>query len=86
LGRGALAFIAYFGDQQPDGWVYQEQIFEGLAEHKIGRENSSELLDQLTRTKILQEQSQEGQLSFRIAVPLLRKRFMRQNLYWKYFR
>jgi class 3 adenylate cyclase len=86
LGRGTLAFIAHFGSQQPDGWVYQEQIFEGLSAHKIRRENCSEVLDQLTRTKILEEQSQGGQLNFRIAIPLLRKRFVRQNLYWKYFR
>jgi serine/threonine protein kinase len=86
LGKGTLALIAKLGDEQPEGWVLEEQIFARLAEHKIPREKAAFLLSQLARTKILEEQSQKGALRYRLSIPLLRKRFVRQNLYLKFFR
>jgi hypothetical protein len=86
LGKGTLALIAKLGDEQPEGWVLEEQIFARLVEHKIPREKAAFLLSQLARTKILEEQSQKGALRYRLSIPLLRKRFVRQNLYLKFFR
>jgi hypothetical protein len=85
LGKGALAFIAHHGGQQPGGWVDQQQVLKALSEQKIPPQKCSDLLDQLTRTKILEERNRGGQLCYRIVIPLLQKRFVRQNLFWKYF-
>jgi serine/threonine protein kinase len=86
LGKGALALIAKIGDEQPEGWVLDDQVFSKLVEHKIPREKAAFLLSQLARTKILEEDSREGSLRYRLSIPLLRKRFVRQNLYLKFFR
>jgi hypothetical protein len=86
LGKGTLALIAKLGDEQPEGWVREDQIFKRLVEHKISREKAAFLLSQLARTKILEEESREGALRYRLSIPLLRKRFVRQNLYLKLFR
>lgn len=86
LGKGLLALVAHFGHEQQEGWVYGEQIFEALIRYKIPLEKTASLLSQLTRTKILEESSKDGKLRYRMAIPLLRKRFVRQNLYLKYFR
>ena len=63
-----------------------DQVFNTLAAHNIAEEKSASLLSQLVRTKILEEISAGGEMRYRITVPLLRKRFVRQNLYLKYFR
>src|SRR5581483_9196640 len=87
LGKGALALIAKIGDEQPDGWVLEDQIFSKLKEHKFPLDKATLLLAQLARTKILEEgESQEGTLRYRVTIPLLRKRFVEQNLYKKIFR
>jgi hypothetical protein len=86
LGKGTLALIAKLGHEQPQGWVYEEQVVTGLSGHNVHVEKAAALLSQLTRTKILEESARDGRLSYRMAIPLLRKRFVRQNLYLKYFR
>jgi serine/threonine protein kinase len=87
LGSGTLALIAEMGDDPSDGWILEDQIFRRLKEHKIPLEKASLLLAQLARTKILEEgKSPQGTLRYRIAIPLLRKRFVEQNLYKKIFR
>jgi hypothetical protein len=86
LGKGLLALVARFGHEQQEGWVNEEQIFNELSKYKIPIEKTASLLSQLTRTKILEEMSENGKLRYRMSVPLLRKRFVRQNLYLKYFR
>jgi hypothetical protein len=86
LGQGTLALIAKVAEDQPERWVSEGSIFEKLTEHKIPVEKAALLLAQLARTKILEEQSQAGTLRYRIAVPLLEKRFVQQNLYLKFFR
>ena len=86
LGKGTLALIAKRGQEQPDRWVYEEQIIESLLGHKIPVEKTASLLSQLTRTKILEECNREGKLCYRMTVPLLHNRFVQQNLYLKSFR
>jgi hypothetical protein len=86
LGNGILAVVAQLGDEQLEGWVYESQIFDALSRYRIPVEKTASLLSQLTRTKILEERSEAGKLHYRISIPLLRKRFVRQNLYLKYFR
>ena len=78
--------IAKRGQEQPDRWVYEEQIIESLLGHKIPVEKTASLLSQLTRTKILEECNREGKLCYRMTVPLLHNRFVQQNLYLKSFR
>jgi hypothetical protein len=85
LGEGALALIAKLGQAQPEGWVFEEQVVQELARHKIPAEKSASLLSQLTRTKILEGTTRDGALCYRLAVPLVGKRFVRQNLHLKYF-
>jgi hypothetical protein len=86
LGKGMLALVAQFGDGQEEGWVGDEQIFDAFSKYKIPVEKTASLLSQLNRTKILEEISEGGRLRYRISIPLLRKRFVRQNLHLKYFR
>jgi class 3 adenylate cyclase len=86
LGKGALALVAKIGQEQPHGWVGEPQIFEALGKHNISKEKAASLLSQLVRTKILEEDSSSGGMCYRMSVPLLRKRFVKQNLYLKYFR
>lgn len=86
LGKGMLALVAQFGQGQPEGWVGDEQIFDAFSKYKIPVEKTTSLLSQLNRTKILEEMSEGGRLRYRISIPLLRKRFVRQNLHLKYFR
>jgi hypothetical protein len=85
LGKGMLALIAKCGDEPENFWVLQDSIFEVMLQNKISREKSASLLSQLSRTKILEEANQDGNLVYRVAIPLLRKRFVTQNLYQKYF-
>jgi serine/threonine protein kinase len=85
LGKGALALIAMLGQDQPERWVAEKQIFDRLTEHKVPGEKTAALLSQLTRTKIMDEQEREGRLCYRIAVPLLHQRLIQQNVYLKHF-
>ena len=86
IGKGLLALVAHSGYEQLEGWVYENQIFDALVKHKIPLEKTASILSQLTRTKILEEISKDGKLCYRIAIPLLQKRFVQQNLHLKYFR
>src|SRR5262249_12453291 len=70
LGKGALALIAKLGQDQPERWVFEEQIFDSLGGHKVPVEKTASVLSQLTRTKILEERNQEGRLCYRMAIPL----------------
>ena len=67
-------------------WVDETAIFDALVARNVPTQKAASLLSQLTRTKIVEEANQGEQLYYRIAVPLLHKRFMQQNLYLKYFR
>jgi hypothetical protein len=85
LGKGTLALVAKIGDELTERWVPEGRIFESLFEHKVPIEKTASLLSQLTRTRILEEESQDGRLCYRIAILLLHKRFITQNMYLKYF-
>jgi hypothetical protein len=85
LGKGLLALVSKFGTQN-DGWVFGSQIFDTFSRYKIPEEKTASLLSQLTRTCILEEGSADDQLQYRVSIPLARERFVRQNLYLKYFR
>jgi hypothetical protein len=85
MGRGTLAMIAKFGDEQEHGWVDEDHIFDSLKQ-RIPKEKTAHLLSQLARTKILEEDNCNGKLRYRVTIPLLRRRFVRQNMYLKYFR
>ena len=86
LGKGLLALVAHKGEYAVDRWVSSEQIFADMATQKIPPDKTASLLSQLSRTKILDEDTLDDQLRYRIAIPLLQQRFVKQNLYRKYFR
>jgi hypothetical protein len=86
LGHGILALIAKLGHSQKEGWVDIEGVCQFVSQYAFSREDTYELVAQLVRSKILEERQSEDQLLVRMAIPLLRKRYMRQNMYPKYFR
>jgi hypothetical protein len=86
LGTGVLAVISKIGHEDPEGWVFKDDIFGKLQQHKLDEYKTSSLLSQLLRSKIIEETNLNGVLRYRVAVPLLRKRLVRQNLYEKFFR
>jgi serine/threonine protein kinase len=86
LGKGTLALIAKLGHERTDRWVGEAAIFDALLARNVPTQKAASLLSQLTRTKIVEETNRGDQLYYRIAVPLLHRRFIAQNLYLKYFR
>jgi class 3 adenylate cyclase/AAA+ ATPase superfamily predicted ATPase len=85
LGKGLLALVSQLGQQQ-DGWVPSGEIYDALHQHQVPEEKTASLLSQLTRTCILEEGNLDGELQYRLAVPLVQERFVKQNLYRRYFR
>jgi class 3 adenylate cyclase len=85
LGKGLMALVSKVG-QDRDGWVDSTEIFRGLAKYNIPEEKTAHILSQLTRTRILEEGIDEDHLRYRLSIPLVQERFLRQNLYLKYFR
>jgi hypothetical protein len=85
LGKGLLALVSQLGQQQ-DGWVPSGDIYDALHQHQVPEEKTASLLSQLTRTCILEEGNLDGELQYRLAVPLVQERFVKQNLYRRYFR
>jgi TIR domain len=86
LGMGTLALISKIGHEQKGGWVREGQIVEALTRHRIPPAKTASLLSQLLRARIVEESETAGDLHYRMTIPLLRKRFVRQNLYMKFFR
>jgi hypothetical protein len=85
LGKGLLALVSQLGQHQ-HGWVSSGDIYDRLQQHQVPEEKTASLLSQLTRTCILEEGTVDGELRYRLAVPLVQERFVRQNLYRRYFR
>ena len=84
--KGLLALVAKLGQHQ-HGWVTAREIYERLAKYKVPEEKTASLLSQFTRTYILEEGTVDERLRYRLAVPLVQERFVRQNLHFKgYFR
>ena len=86
LGKGALSLIARGGEDGRRFWVSAATVLRQMEELKCDRELATDVLAQLVRAKILSERDGEGDLEFRMAVPLLRKRYVRQNMHLKHFR
>jgi hypothetical protein len=86
LGRGVLALVAKIGHEQREGWVNTEAVCDAMVRHNCRRADAYKLLDQLVRAKILEEKQAEDRLLVRMTIPLLRKRYVGQNMYLKYFR
>ena len=85
LGKGLLALVSQLG-QQHDRWVPSTEIYDALHHHEIPEEKTASLLSQLTRTCILEEGNVDGELQYRLTVPLVQERFLQQNLYRRFFR
>jgi len=85
VGKGLLALISKYG-QPPDGWVFGSQIFEDFARYRVPEAKTTAILDQLTRTRILEESTADDRMRYRLAIPLVQRRFLQQNLFLKYFR
>jgi adenylosuccinate lyase len=80
------AFSDSCAEPQKEGWVNIEGVCQFVGEYGCSREDAYELVAQLVRAKILEERQNEDQLQMRMAIPLLRKRYVRQNMHPKYFR
>ena len=85
LGKGTLALVAKLGCEHENRWVFEKQLFAEMTSYKIPIEKTASLLSQLVRAKILEESISSETLSYRLAIPLLHKRFVKQNLFLKYF-
>jgi len=85
LGKGVLACIAKEGHTKVEGWVPKNQIVQRLQDFDVSSETMSRILSQMLGAKIVQESVRENCLCYRVSIPLLRKRYVRQNMYQKYF-
>jgi hypothetical protein len=85
IGKGTLALISRFGQEHPDGWVPRRRLVPELRSNKIPEDKIDSLLAQLKRTRIIEEGLDEGDVHYRITIPLLRKRLVKQNFYGRYF-
>ena len=84
LGKGLLALVATLGQEQ-EGWVDSNQIFGMFSSYKIPEEKTAAILSQLTRTRILEEEADRDKMRYRLSIPLVRERFVRQNVFQKIF-
>jgi hypothetical protein len=84
LGKGVLALISKLEERHSDGWVGWDRLLPMLTPH-MPKEKLMSVLSQLYRTKIVSERETAAGRQFRVYVPLLRKRFIKQNMYGKYF-
>jgi class 3 adenylate cyclase len=85
LGRGLLALVSQLAQHQ-GGWAPARDIFDTLERQGVPPAKTASLLSQLTRTCILSEERHGDALRYRLSIPLVQERFVRQNLYLKYFR
>jgi len=85
LGKGLLALVSQIA-QREAGWAASGELFSALARHNVPEEKTASLLSQLTRTRILDEENFDDELKYRLSIPLVQERFVRQNLHLKYFR
>lgn len=86
-GKGVLAVIAHLGgDQKADGWVPVEQVKEELTRYGMPENEIYDILAKLRRARIIEERKADREkLEYRISIPLLRKRYARQNMYQRHF-
>ena len=84
LGKGVLAVIAHLRSRRSDGWVQKEECVRVLKHHRV-EVNIDDLLSKFRDAKIIEERGTEGKLEYRILIPLLRKRYVKQNMFQRYF-
>lgn len=86
IGNGILALIAKIAHVSKEGWVEVNKIIEQLQlSHSIAPEETHALLAQLLRAKILEDKPSQLEHQVRMSIPLLRKRYIQQNMYLKHF-
>ena len=86
-GKGVLGLIAKLGGEQKDGWVQRAKVREVLIEeHKMTTHEIDTLLAQFRSAKITEERRHNTKLEYRISIPLLRERYVKQNMYERFFR
>jgi hypothetical protein len=86
LGRGTLALISMMGSSRKQGWVLESEIKEELTRYGIGGRAAADILKKLEMAQILEARSIDQVLCIRMSVPLLRKRYVAQNMSQRYFR
>ena len=86
-GKGVLAVIARIGgEQEDDGWVPVGKVHELLTRHRMPEDEIYDILAKLRRARIIEEREADREkLQYRISIPLLRKRYIRQNMYQRHF-
>jgi hypothetical protein len=84
LGQGLLYIVSNFAEKH-EGWAASELIFEAMERQDVPEVKTASLLSQLTRTSILQEARFGDELRYRLSIPLVHERFLRQNLYQRFF-
>ena len=85
-GRGVIAVIARLGEREEDGWVSVEKVRTLLTNHHMPEDEIYDILAKLRRAQIIKERrADEEKLEYRISIPLLRKRYIRQNMYQRHF-
>ena len=85
-GKGVIAVIARLGEQEEDGWVSVESARALLTSHHMPEDEIYDILAKLRRAQIIKERrADEEKLEYRISIPLLRKRYIRQNMYQRHF-
>ena len=83
-GKGVLGLIAKLGG---GGWVQRAKVREVLIEeHEMVGHEIDTLLAQFRSAKITEERRHNTKLEYRISIPLLRERYIKQNMYERYFR
>ena len=85
-GKGVLAVIAHIGNRHAEGWVQVEEVCKVLTDHGVQQAQIYDLLFKLRRAQIIEERNTtEDKLEYRISIPLLRKRYVKQNMYQRHF-
>ncbi len=85
MGKRILGLMAKLGREEEDGWVEVEKIIEREAPADNEKQQIYALLAQLRDAKIIIERKTASEkLEFRIAIPLLQKRYIKQNMYERY--
>lgn len=84
-GKRILGLMAKLGSGTNDGLVEQEEIIKEFVPAGMTKQDIINLLAQLRDAKIiLEKKTASGKLAFRFAIPLLQKRYIKQNMYERY--
>ena len=85
-GRGVLAVIAHLGGEpEDDGWVPGGKMRESLSHLGMPENEIYDILAKLRGAQIIEEKADKEKLEYRIQIPLLRKRYISQNMYQRHF-